>query len=114
MKANQENLQLFEELQFRFVGQQLKPFLNRSIDRTRVRSSRKSADLTTTYHPSIFSSAYDDLLRNREFANLLIDLVFTTEDLTSTYGRIRKDITQIDSLIGLRNPSLRAKPYIPY
>ena len=114
LKANQETLLLFEELQFRFVAQQLKPFLNRRVDRTLIRSDFESAELTISHHMPSFSTSHEDLLSNMEFANLLTDLIFTTKNLTSTYGRIQKDIIQIDSLIGLKDPSLRAAPYVPY
>lgn len=114
LKYNQETLLLFEESQFNFVDQQLRPFLNRTVDRTTIRSAVRSAEQITTYQPSPFSTSYDDLLSNREFANMLMDLVFFTERLLQTYSRIERDIMQVDSLIASRDASIQAKPYVPY
>lgn len=114
LKANQESLLQFEQLQNRFVDQQLRPFLNRIVDRTTIRSSLIAAVMTTTEHPSNFNASYDQLFNNREFSNLLVDLIFFTDRVTSTYIRIEKDIYQIDSLIISKYPNIQAKPYVPY
>ena len=114
LKANQESLLIFEELQNKFVDDQLRPFLNKTIDRTTVRSKFITGVMSTTHHPSNFAPSLDMLFRNREFSNLLIDLIFFTDRINGTYSRIDKDIQQIDSLITSKYPSIKAKPYIPY
>lgn len=76
LKGNQESLLKWEEDQTRFVDRELRPFLNRNSDRTRVRSVRKAAKLVTTYHKSVWPIGNRELLQNREFANMLIDLIF--------------------------------------
>ena len=114
LKRNQESLIKFEELQNHFVDNQLRPFLNQHVDRTKVRSLLKSADLVTTKYPSVFSSNNGELLLNREFANLLTDLIFFTKRIESNYMRIDSDINQIDSLINIQSPDLTPKTYVPY
>ncbi len=114
LKANQEILLRFEGIQNDFVDDQLRPFLNKNVDRTKVRSRIEASTLITTLHSSIFPSASGELLQNREFANLLIDLKFFTDRIIKAYYRIEKDITQIDSLIALKYPGLKVKPYVPY
>lgn len=114
LKRNQESLIKFEEIQNRFVDNQLRPFLNQHVDRTKVRSHLKSADLVTTRYPSVFPPNNGKLLLNREFANLLTDLIFFTKRIESNYIRIDSDINQIDSLIHVKYPEIDVKPYIPY
>jgi hypothetical protein len=92
LKTNQEILFEFEVLQFNFVDSQLRPFLNRSVDRTAIRSVYVSSDLQTSYHPSPFTTSYEDLLLNREFANILTDLIYMTKRVTEAYGRIEIDL----------------------
>jgi len=112
--SNQEKLLQFEAIQGRFVDQQLRPFLNRSIDRTTIHTYQKVDKLITTHHPSQFTTSHDDLLRNREFANILVDLIFFTKRIMLPYDRIEKDISQIDTIIMEKYPSIQAKPYNPY
>jgi hypothetical protein len=114
LKRNQESLIKFEEIQHRFVDNQLRPFLNQHVDRTKVRSHLESADLVTISHPSVFPPNNGELLLNREFANLLTDLIFFTKRIEGNYMRIDSDINQIDSLIHVKYPEIDVKPYIPY
>jgi hypothetical protein len=114
LKANQENLLQFEVVQNQFVDQQLRPFLNRAVDRTTIRSKFESAEMITTMHASKFPNSFSELLESREFANLLVDLSFFTRRVLDTYGRIDRDIAQIDSLIQSKYPDLKAEVYVPY
>lgn len=114
LKRNQESLIKFEEIQNRFVDEQLRPFLNQHIDRTKVRSILKSAELITTRHNSVFPPNNKQLFQNREFANILADLIFFTKRIEGNYIRINMDIAQIDSLIHAKYPDIYAKTYIPY
>lgn len=114
LKRNQESLIRFEEIQYRFVDNQLRPFLNQHVDRTKVRSQFQSENLVTTRHPSVFPPNNGELLLNREFANLLTDLIFFTKRIDGNYMRIDSDINQIDSLIHVKYPEIDVKPYIPY
>lgn len=114
LKTNQELLLQYEALQNRFVDDQLRPFLNKNVDRTKVRSRMESAELITTLHRSIFPPSKGELLHNREFANLLIDLLFFTKRIMGSYARIEKDVDQIDSLIVSKYPDIQAKRYVPY
>lgn len=114
LKSNQEILMEFERIQTRFVDEQLRPFLNRMVDRTTIRISQKADHIITTNHTSRFPSSNRDVLEDREFANLLQDLLFFTRRLIETYNRIEMDIVQIDSIIVSVNPSIQAQPYVPY
>ena len=114
LKGNQEYLLKWEEDQAHFVDRELRPFLNSNTDRTRVRTNLKAENLVTTYHKSIFPIDNREILQNSEFANLLIDLIFFTKKVTETYGRIERDINEIDSLIHAKYPEIVTKPYIPY
>jgi hypothetical protein len=101
-------------VQNQFVDQQLRPFLNRTVDRTTIRSKIKTGKMVTTKHASAFSNSYSELLENREFANPLVDLGFFTERVLGTYSRIDRDIVQIDSRIQSKYPDIKAKTYTPY
>ncbi|HPG09024.1 MAG: hypothetical protein KDC59_21055 [Saprospiraceae bacterium] len=113
-KANMEFLIKFEDVQSRFVDQQLRPFLNRFVDRGVFRSSIQKGELVITRNQPLFTSSYDELLRSREFANLLEDLTIFTRKLIGVYGRLGNDMEQIDSLILLAYPSQEIKTYVPY
>ncbi|MDT0538706.1 DUF6090 family protein [Croceitalea sp. P059] len=113
-KRGQETLIAFEYNQNRFVDNQLRPFLNKNVDRTTVRSIYKSSQLITTEHDSPFISNHIELLQNREFANLLTDLIFFTKRIEENYSRLKHDIIEIDSLMHVKYPSMETKTYIPY
>ncbi|MDA0350188.1 MAG: hypothetical protein O3C20_22625 [Verrucomicrobia bacterium] len=114
LKTQQEILFEFEVQQFDFVDVQLRPFLNRTTDRTAIRSVYNSSILETSYHPSPFTTSYEELLRNREFANILTDLIYMTKRITDAYGRIEIDLDDLDALIASEYPSIRPEPYLPY
>lgn len=114
LKANQEKLMQFEAIQVRYVDLQLRPFLNRHIDRTKIETFQKIDSLHTKYYSTPFTSSYDDLLSNREFANILVDLIFHTKRLFLPGNRMKKDLGQIESIIREEYPSITIKPYKPY
>lgn len=114
LKRNQESLIRFEDIQYRFADEQLRPFLNKNFDRTTIRARFKSADLVTTEHSSAFEPNTEGLIQNREFANLLTDLIFFSDRIKTNYLRIEYDNYQIDSLIHLKYPELAVKNYTPY
>lgn len=113
-KRGQESLIAFEAIQNRFVDNQLRPFLNKNVDRTKVRSLYKTSELITTNYSSTFQPNTNELLQNREFANLLTDLIFFTKRIEENYGRLDRDIIEIDSLIHVQYPDMNTKTYIPY
>jgi hypothetical protein len=84
LKSNQEMLLAFETLQHRFVDEQFRPFLNKTVDRTNVRSRLEAAELIVTHNTSIFAPSKGELMQSREFANLLIDLLLFTGRITKT------------------------------
>jgi len=71
LNADQEKLLQFETIQVRYVDQQLRPFLNRYIDRTTIDTYQQADSLITKRYPSPFNNPSSDLLKNREFANIL-------------------------------------------
>jgi hypothetical protein len=114
LKRNQESLIKFEEIQNRFVDEQLRPFLNQNVDRTKVRSLLIGAERVPVVQNSVFPPNTRELLQNREFANLLTDLIFFTKRIEVNYKRIDMDIAQIDSLVHTKYPDLDSKKYNPY
>jgi len=114
LNADQEKLLQFEAIQVRYVDQQLRPFLNRSMDRTTIDTYQKADSLFTTLHPSPFTTSHDDLLRNREFANILVDLLFCTKRIMLPYKRIAIDIKEMEEIIANEYPSIIIEPYKPF
>lgn len=104
--ADQEKLLQFEAIQARFVDQQLRPFLNRNMDRTTIDTYQFGASLKTKYYPSPFSNTNYTLLQNREFANLLIDLLFFTRRLFLPYDRLHNTTFEIADIIEKEYPSI--------
>lgn len=115
LDLNQDHLFQFEEFQNRFVDEQLRPYLNKSIDRTAIQSTFQSgAKLETSKLPSVFTSSMVEVLKDMEFANLLTDLIFFTERILKVYDRISMDLENIDSVIFAAYPNIEYKKYIPY
>ncbi|MBK8515381.1 MAG: hypothetical protein IPL55_03550 [Saprospiraceae bacterium] len=114
LKRNQESLIKFEEIQNCFVDDKLRLFLNQNIDRTRVRFELKSAERIVVRHTSVFPPNTNEILQNREFANILTDLIFFTKKIIENYKRIDDDIAQLDSLVLSKYANLVLKKYIPY
>jgi hypothetical protein len=114
LKRNQETLIKFEDMQNRYVDDQLRPFLNRHMDRTTIRSGHSASVLITSRHSSVFPANDKALIENREFANLLTDLIFFTERIMENYKRVEQDIAEIDSLLFDKYPDLKPKVFIPY
>lgn len=114
LKHNQQLLGQFEEAQTRFVDQELRPFLNQTVDRTIIHSVQlEGAEFETHRYVSPFRYSHEDLLNNREFANLLEDLLFFTRRLIPPYERIEKDMARIDSLVNVLNPEIQVKDFVP-
>ena len=114
LKRNQESLIKFEKIQSDYVDYQLRPFLNRHVDRTTIRTILVEAKFITTKHSSVFEPNNPGLVHNREFANLLTDVIFFTTRIEGNYNRIEDDIFHIDSLIQAKYPGLNPDSYIPY
>jgi len=104
--ADQEKLLQFEAIQARFVDQQLRPFLNQKMDRTTIDSYQSGRNMDTQQYPSPFTNTNYELLQNREFANLLIDLLFFTKRLFLPYDRMEDRTTEIRELIKKEYPSI--------
>lgn len=104
--ADQEKLLQFEAIQARFVDQQLRPFLNQKMDRTTIDSYQSGRNMDTQQYPSPFTNTNYELLQNREFANLLIDLLFFTKRLFLPYDRMEDRTTEMRELIKKEYPSI--------
>lgn len=117
-------LEPYEELQNSFVDNQLSPFLNKHIDRILVSARGAKTDSSgydkllaidySAFYRSDIVSSYNELLENREFSNLLFELIKHTKTLLPIYDRIGYNIMIIDSLAIDGNPSLQIKPHIPF
>lgn len=112
-KYQMEHLNHSEESYVQFVNRELRPFLNRFVDRSALRGNYVKGQWIISYHASPFGSSFDDLIQSREFANLLIDLIDASNKMINVYHRLEKVIDQMDSLILAKHPSMQAKPYIP-
>ncbi len=115
--ADVEKLIMFEEIQVRYVDQQLRPFLNRNTDRTGMEvygAPSKPDSVMVQYHGSPFEFDLDDLLANREFANILVDVGFHTDRLKLPYDRMGIGIERMKETIEVHYPEVGWKPYVPF
>jgi len=114
MNIDQEKLKQFEEIQVSYVNQNLRPFLNRHIDRTTIDTYQKADSLITTRFPSPFEYSSSDLLENREFANILTDLLFFTKRIMLPYKRIAVVMSEMEEIIAKDYPKVKIEPYEPF
>jgi hypothetical protein len=108
LKANLELLVSYEDLQSNFVDNYLHPYLNEHTDRLSIMVNGFKKD--TTFYDKIIAEPYaqlepmnqtstdSNLLRDREFINLLTELIYHTKALLPVYDRIEGNISVIDSL----------------
>ena len=98
----------FEEIQAYFVDNRLNPYLDKYIDRISIFAER--FDLNKSLHTGRFKTSYRALLDDREFANLLIELIRHSRTLIQTYDRIGNFIATIDSIAVQNCPLLKEEP----
>ena len=114
MNFDQEKLLQFEELQINYVNQELRPYLNKRIDRTTLRTSQNFDALETTRVSSPFDHSPKGLLNDREFANLLGDLLFFTKRVMLPYNRLNKIMAEMEIIIAEDYPDVVLKEYKPF
>ena len=95
---------IYDQYQADFIDNQLSPFLNQYIDRLSI--SRGELNIDCTLYESPFSTSYDKLLTNREFSNLLAELIKHTRPIVRAYRRVNRELTIIDSIAVAGNPTL--------
>jgi len=105
MLLEQEKLKQFEEMQVSCLNQELRPFLNKHIDRTTVETDRKTNALVR--YPSPFESSPGDLLNNREFANILTDVLYFTKRIMYPYHRIEIVMNEMEEIIKKQYPEAK-------
>ncbi|PHS50759.1 MAG: hypothetical protein COB01_11895 [Lutibacter sp.] len=110
----QEKLLQFEAIQVRYVDLQLRPFLNSHIDRTTIDTYQKADSLITNHFSSPFKNTSSDLLNNREFANILTDLIFSTKRIMLPYRRMAIVIKEIEEIFTVKYPSIPIVEYNPF
>ncbi len=108
LKANMQLLESYENLQLQFVDNHLSPFLNKHIDRITIGVAGLKTDTTSydrliqinysTFNKNTSEQSYEELLKSREFSNLLIELMQHTKTLLPIYDRIGVNISIIDSI----------------
>lgn len=108
LKANMQLLESYENLQVQFVDNHLSPFLNKHIDRITIGVAGLKTDTTfydkliqinySTFNKNTSEQSYEDLLKSREFSNLLIELMQHTKTLLPIYDRIGVNVSIIDSI----------------
>lgn len=114
MHFDQEKLRQFEDLQINYVNQELRPYLNKSIDRTTLKTRQNFEALVTDKVSSPFKSSPKALLQDREFANLLEDLLFFTERVMLPYNRLNTVMSDMVEIISKDYPQVKMEPYQPF
>ena len=95
---------IYDQFQADFIDNQLSPFLSEYIDRLSISGGELNID--STLYDSPFSSSYDELLTNRKFSNLLVELNKHTRPIVNAYGRVNRQLVIIDSITVAENPTL--------
>lgn len=114
MNNDLEKLLQFEELQISYVNQELRPFLNKRIDKTVYYTSQNFNTSGPERVPSPFENPVLELLKDREFANLLVDLLFFTERIMLPYDRLNTIMADMNTIINEDYPSVLPETYGPH
>jgi hypothetical protein len=114
LNVDQERLKQFEELQVSYVNQELRPFLNKHVDRTTIDMNFKRGELITDHFPSPFESSPADLLKNREFANILTDVLFFTRRINLPSRRIEIVMNEMEEIIAKDYPEAEHEAFKPF
>jgi heme/copper-type cytochrome/quinol oxidase subunit 2 len=114
MNADQEKLLQFEELQINYVNQEIRPYLNSRIDRTTLVTRQNFDALETTKLSSPFKNSAEDLLKDRKFANLLVDLLFFTRRIMLPYDRLNKIMIDMEKIVAKDYPDINFEAYEPF
>lgn len=114
MNFDQEKLLQFEALQINYVNQELRPYLNKRIDRTKLKTRQNFDSQETIRVLSPFNNSPKDLLKEREFANLLGDLLFFTKRIMLPYNRLNKITIDMEKIIAKDYPDVELKEYNPF
>ncbi len=113
LKANLQLLESYEGIQIDFVEHQLNPFLNRNTDIISIYANGSISDSSyydrliaidySSFYQEDNSRSYDRLRQNREFSNLLFELIKQTKTVLPIYNRIGENISEIESIINSMN-----------
>ncbi len=114
MNANQERLKHFEAVQVDYINRELRPFLNKNIDRTTLVTNQRFDSFETTRRSSPFKNNPSELLKNREFANIVVDVLFFTERIMLPYNRLNILMEEMEEIIAEDYPSVKIEPYQPF
>lgn len=114
MNNDLEKLLQFEALQISYVNQELRPFLNKRIDKTIYYSSQNFNSAGPVRVPSPFHDSAKDLLQDREFANLLVDVLFFTERIMLPYNRLQTIMADMETMIAEDYPTVSIEAYGPH
>ena len=96
MKLHMELLGKYEEIQTTFIDTQMSSFLNQSVDR--LPGAVEELEMGEMLGKSRHANSYDELLKSREFSNLLVDLIRHTRGVKVIYTNLEKTMSHIDSL----------------
>jgi len=114
MNFDQEKLLQFEALQINYVNQELRPYLNKHIDKTTLKTRQNFDALETIKVSSPFQNSPKTLLKEREFANLLVDLLFFTNRIMLPYNRLNNIMVDMENIIAKDYPNVELKEYKPF
>jgi hypothetical protein len=110
LKSDQEFLRLFEELQVKFVDDKLSPFLNQYINRSAIRLKGMGNPQLKDIPLMQNETDYNKMLRNNEFANLLVESIEHTSRVISNYKRLERVVNSVDSLANIGNNGIENLP----
>ena len=97
-----------------YVNRELRPFLNKNIDRTTLATNQRFDSSETTKLPSPLENNPSELLKNREFANIVVDVLFFTERIMLPYKRLNILMEDMEKIITEDYPSVKIEPYKPF
>ena len=101
LKSDQEFLSLFENIQVRFVDDRLNPFLNQYVNRADIQSKGSINRIFNGIPTLKFETSYAGMIKDNEFANLLVEFLEHTVRINENYLRLENSVQMIDSLIKL-------------
>ena len=104
LKENFTYTRIYDQFQAEFIDNHLSPFLNQHIDRLSI--SNEELEIDSSLYDSPFITDYDKLFANREFSNLLAELIKHTQPIVRSYGRVNRQIRLIDSITVAGNSTL--------
>jgi hypothetical protein len=109
LKGNMQLLAAYEDEHLNFIDNHLSPYLNDRVDRLLINQYAKNDaydDLLAVNlnHIPINASFEDQIIKERKFSNLLVELITHSKTLLPIYNRINMNLIIIDSITSEQGP----------